>query len=359
MTRWQKRLRRLRQRLREASLDALVVSHLPNILYLVNFHGSVALLVVTNRQAVLFSDGRYRAQARQEARGAQLVIGSQSVLAAASAWLRTTHLECVGFEAARLPFAAHRQLRRASSSSARFIPTVNLIESLRAVKDAEEIAAIRRAVELSAQVFADVLPLVRPGVRELELAAEIDYRMKRAGATAPAFETIVASGPRSAWPHAPASPKRLAKNELVVIDLGAILRDYCSDMTRTVYLGRPTTRVRRLYAAAREAQQCAFDAVRPGVPARRVDQAARRPLDAYGLSRYFVHSTGHGLGLEIHEEPRLGRGVATELTVGHVVTLEPGVYVPGWGGIRIEDVVVVRPGGAERLTPTSPALIAL
>ncbi|MFQ5816424.1 MAG: M24 family metallopeptidase [Terriglobia bacterium] len=359
MTPWHKRLRRLRQRLRDASLGALLVSHLPNVLYLTNFHGSTALLVVTSRRAVLFTDGRYCTQARREVRGAQVLVTTGSLLAAAAEWLRSERPEQVGFEAPRLAFAACQQLRKAFKTPTRLIPTANLVEGLRARKDATEIASIRRAVCLSSQVFAEVLPLIRPGVRELDLAAEIEYRMKRSGASAPAFETIVASGPRAAWPHARASSKRLAKNELVVLDLGAILKDYCSDMSRTVYLGKPSARIRRFYAAVREAQQRAFDAVRPGVPARQVDAAARQTLKTYGVDRYVIHGTGHGLGLEIHEEPRLGHGVGTRLATGHVVTLEPGVYVPGWGGIRIEDVVVVRPGGAERLTPTPHGLIAL
>lgn len=349
----------MRQRLREADLDALVVSHWPNVLYLTNFHGSAALLVVTPRRTRLFTDGRYRTQARHEMRAAQVVVASGSLLAAAGAWLRSEHPERIGFEAPRLAFAACQQLGKAFGKPSRLIPTANFVEGLRALKDAAEIASIRRAVRLGSRVFADVLPLVRPGVCELDLAAEIEYRMKRAGATAPAFETIVASGPRTAWPHARASSKRLAKNELVVLDLGAILRDYCSDMTRTVYLGRPSARIRRLYAAVREAQQSAFEAVQSGVAARQVDAAARGTLKACGFDGYFIHGTGHGLGLEIHEEPRLGHGVGTRLAAGHVVTLEPGVYVPGWGGIRIEDVVVVRRSGAERLTPTPHGLIAL
>lgn len=359
MTRWHKRLRRLWQRLRSHGLDALVVSHLPNVLYLANFHGSNALLAVTRQRAVLLTDGRYRTQARGEVRAAQTLVATGSLLAAVGEWLSTQHLRRVGFEASRLDFAAYQRLRKACPKAGCLVPAANLVEGLRAVKDASEIASIGRAVSLGSQVFAEVLPLVRPGVRELDLAAEIEYRMKRSGATAPAFETIVASGPRAAWPHARASAKRLARNELVVFDLGAILGDYCSDMTRTVYLGKPSARIRRLYTAVREAQQRAFEVVQPGVAAGQVDAAARQSLKARGLERYFVHGIGHGLGLEIHEEPRLGRGVATRLAAGQVVTLEPGVYLPGWGGIRIEDVVVVRRGGAERLTPTPHGLIAL
>ncbi len=353
-----KRLARLRLRLGAAGLDALLVAHRANILYLVNFHGSTGVLVVTHRGAVLFTDGRYATQARAEVRRARIVVTQGSLLEAAAAWLREAGTRRIGFEAARITADGYAELRRALGSS-RLLAVRNLVEEMRAVKDAEEIAALGRAARLASRVFAEVLPLVRPGVRELDLAAEIEYRMKRAGAAGAAFETIVASGRRSALPHARASRKRLARNELVVFDLGAILSDYCSDMTRTVFLGRPSARVRRLSACVQEAQQRGFEAVRAGVAAQRVDAVVRSVLRAHRVDSYFTHSTGHGVGLEIHEEPRLARSVNTRLVAGHVVTLEPGVYIPGWGGIRIEDLVVVRRGGAERLTPTPHDLITL
>ena len=233
------------------------------------------------------------------------------------------------------------------------------MEQLRVQKDPDEIAKIKRAVDLTAAVFEGMLDLVRPGALERDLAAEIEYRMKRRGAEGPAFETIVASGARGAWPHARPSAKRLKKNEFVVFDLGAILGHYASDMTRTVFLGRPSSRARCLYEAVRSAQQRAIDAIRPGVVSGQVDSAARSELRRHGLARHFVHGTGHGVGVEIHEEPRLGRGQRTQLAAGNVVTVEPGIYLPGRLGIRIEDVVVVREGKAEVLTPTTKELITL
>ena len=191
------------------------------------------------------------------------------------------------------------------------------------------------------------------------LAAEIEYRMKQHGARGQCFETIVASGARSALPHGRASRKRLRKNELVMFDLGAILADYCSDMTRTVFLGKPPAKVLRIYRAVQDALAAAREVVRAGVEASRVDAAARRVLAKRSLGRYFVHGTGHGVGLEIHEEPRLGRGSPARLKAGNVITLEPGVYLPGVGGVRIEDVVVVRKTAAETLTPLGTELICL
>lgn len=358
MTSHSTRLARLR-RLLGRQAQALLVSRLPNLLYLVGFRGSSGALVVTGREAVLFTDGRYRLQAREEVREAVVRITAGDPLLAAARWLRRRGLARGAYEAQGLTLAQFEQVRREAGSGVEWRAAAPGVEALRGVKDAEEIALIRAGVELTASVFEEILPFIRPGVRELDLAAEIEYRMKQHGARGPAFETIVASGARAARPHGRASRKRLAKNELVIFDLGAILGDYHSDMTRTVYLGTPSARVKQVYGAVQEAQERAWEAVRAGVPATRVDQAARRCLARRGLGRYFVHGTGHGLGLEIHEEPRVGPKAAARLRAGEVITLEPGVYLPGWGGVRIEDVVVVRRRGAERLTPLSRELLCL
>jgi Xaa-Pro aminopeptidase len=206
---------------------------------------------------------------------------------------------------------------------------------------------------VTAEVFAEVLPQVRPGVLEQDLAGEIEYRMHRKGAEGAAFETIVASGPRSAYPHARASSKALQESELVIFDLGAIVNGYAADMTRTVFLGEPNRRVRSLYSAVLKAQGGAVRAVQDMTPAGAIDSAARRILAKHGLARYFAHSTGHGVGLEVHEQPRLGKRQTTRLRSGSVVTVEPGVYLPGFGGIRLEDTVLVGPGAPEILTPAS------
>jgi len=229
----------------------------------------------------------------------------------------------------------------------------NAVEKLRAVKDAAELATMKEAAELISEVFSGLVTRIKPGVTELELAADIEYAIKLKGAAGPSFETIVAAGERSAWAHARPTSKPLRKNELVVFDQGAILRGYCSDMTRTVFLGRAPDNVRQMYHAVLEAQQAAKEAIRPGVAAGAVDAAARRVLRGYRLAKYFTHSTGHGLGMEVHEMPRLGRGEKTTLEEGMVVTVEPGVYVEGVGGVRIEDDVVVTSSGARELT-TAP-----
>ena len=218
---------------------------------------------------------------------------------------------------------------------------------------------MRAAAQLIDAVWESSLAAAKPGVSELSVAAEIEYGMKRLGASGASFETIIASGPRSAWAHARPTSKLLRKNELVVMDQGAILRNYCSDMTRTVFLGRASSRIRRMYHAVLNSQETAKAAIRPGITAGAVDAAARDTLKKYRLDQFFTHSTGHGLGTEVHEMPRLGRGEETVLEKGMVITVEPGVYVEGLGGIRIEDDLVVTDTGCESLTNAKRELIEL
>ena len=250
-------------------------------------------------------------------------------------------------------------LKTAAGARVRWKSAAGLVEALREVKDPQELSIMREAAKLGSDVMAEVISLVRPGVSELDLAAEIDYRMRRKGADGASFESIVASGARSALPHARPTAKALQKSELVVLDLGAILRHYCSDLTRTVYLGHAPGEVRRWYRAVEHAQEMALEALHAGVASGVVDRAARDTLDRSKLGQYFVHSTGHGLGIEVHETPRLGRGQKHKIPAGSVVTLEPGVYVQGVGGIRIEDDVAVLASGVEVLTSAPRGLLEL
>jgi Xaa-Pro aminopeptidase len=265
----------------------------------------------------------------------------------------------VGFERSHLTVEAHQGLKDALPMRSSLEPVAGWIERQRAVKSHREIAAIRRSVELNSRAYEQAARHIRPGMRESELAAELDYRMRRQGAEGPAFETIVASGARTALPHARPTSAALGRGELVLVDMGAMLDGYASDMTRMLFLGRPGRRVKRAYEAVLEAQLAAIDAVRAGVPAQAVDRAARRVLAAHGLARAFVHSTGHGLGLEIHEPPRIGKKEKTPLVNGMTITIEPGVYLEGFGGIRVEDTVAVTDNGCEVLTPTSKELRTL
>jgi Xaa-Pro aminopeptidase len=345
--------------LAERKLDALVVSAPVNVRYLAGFTGSNAVLVVEpGRAAVLFTDPRYQIQAvRETTCRVRTVHGS--LLPAVSRHLARRRLRHIGFENTRISFEAHRELDKDLPLGAALKPAGALIEERRTVKSPEEIELIRQSMLAASRAFHAAIGKIRPGVTEAWLAAEIERLMRRFGAGKPAFETIVASGGHSALPHAAPRDVALRANQLLLIDMGACREGYMSDMTRTLFLGRPTAKVKRMYGAVLEAQLAAIDAVRAGVAAGEVDRAARRRLRAEGLDRAFVHSTGHGLGLEIHEAPRLGRREKTLLRAGMVVTVEPGVYLEGFGGIRIEDTVAVTAAGCEVLTPCSKELMAL
>jgi Xaa-Pro aminopeptidase len=354
------RLSRLRFLFAASGVDAVLVTHLPNIQYLCGFTGSSGMLLVETGRATLFTDGRYTFQCREEVTGAAVKIVSGGLVRAVGEMLRqrrgTTR---VAYSAGQVSVAQKQALDAAAGKRVRWVPGSNEVERLRAVKDAGELGKMRAAAALISEVWTRVVRKMRFGISELQVAADLEYGMKLAGAAGPSFETIVASGARSAWAHARATSKLLRKNELVVMDQGAILRGYCSDMTRTVFLGRPSDRVRRLYDAVLDAQQAAKSVIRAGVTAGEVDAAARQTLKRSKLEQYFTHSTGHGLGLEVHEMPRLARGESFVLEAGMVVTVEPGVYVEGLGGIRIEDDVVVTATGAEELTSASREFLEL
>ena len=364
------RIDRLRLSFSTFRSDALLVTHLPNIRYICGFTGSAAILLVENSRATLFTDSRYTLQARQEVHDASTIIAPHGLLRALGEALKARRGTIrLAFSPAQLTVAQKDALQLTVGARLRWLSAPDLIERLRAVKDAAELALMRQSARLISDVWSSAVRNVKPGVSELAVAADIERSMKLQGASGPSFETIVASGPRSAWPHARPTPKLLRKNELVVLDQGAILRDYCSDMTRTVFLGRSAVgaragvrsnnKLRSLYAAVLEAQEAAIAAIRPGVSAASVDAAARKVFKRLGLDRYFTHSTGHGLGLEIHEMPRLGRAEETVLQQGMVVTVEPGVYIERLGGIRIEDEVLVTSRGAEVLTSASREFLEL
>jgi Xaa-Pro aminopeptidase len=338
----------------ERHLDALVVSFLPNVRYLTGYTGSNGLVVILPDRAAFFTDPRYRIQAAQEVDCSVRVV-SGAMLPGVAHYLRRLKSKRVGFEKSRMTVEAHQTLKDALPLGSSLEAVVGWIERQRAVKSSREISAIRRSVELNSRAFEQAAKHIRTGMREGDLAAELDYRMRRQGAEGPAFETIVAAGARTALPHARPTSARLVQG-LLLVDMGAVLDGYASDMTRMLFLGRPGARVRRTYKAVLEAQLAAIDAVRPGVPAKTVDRAARRVLARHGLANAFVHSTGHGLGLEIHEPPRIGKKEKTPLQSGMAITIEPGVYVEGFGGIRIEDTVSVTKNGCEVLTPTSKEL---
>jgi len=353
------RQRRVAQALEALRLGALLVTHLPNVRYLCGFRGSAGMLLIADGRSTLFTDGRYREQARTEVRGARLVVSRGAVLDAAVGAVADSGIRTVGVEGEHLSVSAESKVARMLRPKVRLRPTQGLVEEHRMVKEPAEIERIRAAVQLGSSLFDAALAAIRPGAPERAVAAELEYAARKAGADGMSFETIVAAGPRSALPHGQASSEPIPRRGFVVLDFGVILRDYCSDMTRTVHVGKPTAEARRLYQAVREAQQAAIEAVRPGRMVGEVDRAARSLLRRAGLQRYFTHSTGHGVGLEIHEPPRVARGQQEVMRPGMVITIEPGVYVPGYGGVRIEDMVVVTATSCAVLTPTTKELLTV
>jgi Xaa-Pro aminopeptidase len=338
-------------------LGGMLVSSTANIRYLSGFTGSNALLLVLDGQTVLLTDPRYRIQAAEET-DCKVGVAEGPLVGALAKVIRRRKLR-LGFEKTRITFEAWQALKESLPPGISLAPVAGLVEDRRLVKSEEEVERMRRSAITNSRALAQTVHRIRPGIRESDLAAELEYRMRRLGAQKPAFDTIIASGARSALPHAHPTSKTLSNNELVLIDMGASLDGYASDMTRMVFLGRPGPKIRRLYDAVLEAQLAALAAVREGVMAEAVDRAARKVLRTAGLEKAVVHSTGHGLGLEIHEPPRLGRRERTLLRAGMAITVEPGVYLQGFGGIRIEDTVVVTGNGCEVLTPTSKELIVL
>jgi len=306
--------------------------------------------VLSRKGASLITDGRFLVQAREETTGVHFHLQKGALFDAVGSFLLDSRTKRVGFDPAELTVAQLDCLRKAARGGVGWLKARGLVEKLRTRKEAAELAQMRKAAALADEIMQQALGLLKPGIREFEVAAEIEHQMRRRGAQGPAFETIVAFGKRTALPHARPTFKRLRKNELVVLDLGVILGHYCSDITRTVFVGRPSGRIRTWYSAVLEAQRAAIAAVRSGATCGDVDSAARQVLRGYHLESLFMHSTGHGLGLEVHEDPRVARGQKTRLEPGNVVTIEPGVYSEGTGGIRIEDDVAVHADRTEVLT---------
>jgi Xaa-Pro aminopeptidase len=340
-------------------LDGLLVSHLPNIRYLSGFTGSAALLLIAGRGATLISDFRYAAQAPVEVgNAAHVEIDPRSVWERLGRILANAPIETLGIEAGSLTV---RDAERVSGlSSSRVVPTSEMVERLRASKSPEEVAAVRAAAELAQEALAEILPQIRAGQTELQVGSLLEAALRRRGSEWHPFPTIVASGPRSALPHARTSRRPLGKGELLVIDFGAQVDGYCADLTRTAVVGaRPDERQLAMHQLVQTAQRRAIDHLRAGMSSCEADALARDVIASRGFGDAFGHSLGHGLGLEVHEAPRLAANSDAPLPLHAVVTVEPGVYFPGWGGIRLEDDVYLGPDGAERLSDGRTDLLEL
>jgi Xaa-Pro aminopeptidase len=359
------RAARLRSRLAEVPCDALLVTNLTNVRYLTGFTGSAALLLVPADHAaelVFVTDGRYRDQATGEVAGAgveaRMVIGLEEDARRQALTSAARGMGRLGLEAENVSWAQKRRLGTDWFPDAELVPTEGLVESLRLVKDAGEVARIQAACEVADAALAAVRHRLGEGATEAEVALELEWQMRRLGAEGPSFETIVASGPNAAMPHHRAGARGIVEGDLVVLDFGALVDGYHSDMTRTVMIGEPSDTQARMYEVVREAQAAGVAAVKAGAEAKSVDDACRSVIREAGWDEAFLHASGHGVGLDIHEPPRVARTTDAMLADGQVVTVEPGVYLAEHGGVRIEDTVVVTSEGCRTLTlaPKEPHL---
>jgi Xaa-Pro aminopeptidase len=353
------RISDVKRKLKAENLDGMIITHLDHIRYLTGFDGSSALLVITLNGADFFTDSRYSIQARQQVKGARIHLIKASPISSLLDFPEfNVRNKRYGFTAEYLSVSTHELL-------AQVLPDVLLVKAdsvfaqLGWVKDKSELANIERAVKIADTALSRVLQLVVPGVRERELAAELEYQMAMLGSEKPAFESIVASGYRSAMPHGLATSKKVKKGEFVTFDFGATVGGYVSDTTRTVVVGRATSRQKKVYDIVLRAQLAAIRKIKSGVSGKTVDETARRIIQKAGFGKNFGHGLGHGIGFYIHVGPRMGPQSKDKLMTGNVITVEPGIYIEGWGGVRIEDDVLVTRSGSRVLNKAEKKLLEL
>ena len=345
-------------RLPEYGLDAMLITSQSGERYALGFHGE-GLLLVTREGAHYTTDGRYIEAAREKVTGAEvsLVTAGSGHLAQARAYIEKKGLHNVGFESGAMTVDAHR--RYAQELPCILTPAQPLLDSLRAAKDPEELEVMRRAQQITDEAFKAILSFIRPGMTEREIAARLVYEMMIRGGERVSFDPIVASGANGSMPHAVPSDQVVDTGMFITMDFGCVLEGYCSDMTRTVALGQPTEEMEQVYSTVLAAQKAGINAARAGVTGREVDAAGRRVIEEAGYGDCFTHSFGHSLGIDIHEAPNASPGESAVLPAGAVISAEPGIYLPGRFGVRIEDVLVLKEGGCEDITRSPKHLIVL
>lgn len=344
------RVEHLRELLGAHELDAMIITQPENRRYLSGFTGTDATLFISSDGSVLITDFRFTEQASREAPQFRVVEAIPDLLASElSRVARDEGAARVGFESSHVSFLDHQKWEE-SATDHQLVPVQGLVEGLRAIKDEEELGLIRRAAAIGDGAMMHVRQILRPGMTEREVAWEIEAYMRTHGAEAVSFDIIVAGGPNGAMAHATVSDREIQKGEPIVFDLGARVEGYCSDLTRTLILGEPDERFQEIYYLVHEAQLSALAGIKPGMPGREADAVARDVIKAAGYGERFGHSLGHSVGLAVHEDPKMGRQSTAVLQAGNTLTVEPGIYITGWGGVRIEDLVVVTQRGVEVLS---------
>ncbi len=352
------RLKRLRVKLAEKNTDAILVTKRENYIYLSGFTGTSAYLLVTGQDAILITDFRYVEQAALQAPVYEVVQYQGSLIETLNNLLKSKGVEKLGFEESYITYDKYNEYVTKLEIK-EFVPTEGLIEKLRIVKDQQEIDIIKKAVKIADDTFTHILKFLKPGIMEIEVAAEMEHHMKKLGAKKASFETIVASGKRSSMPHGVASEKKLEAGDTITLDFGALYKEYCSDMTRTVFLGQPNEEIKKIYNIVLEAQRRATEGAKAGLLGREIDAIARDYITANGYGDNFGHGLGHGVGLEIHEEPRFSKLGNVIMENNMVVTNEPGIYVNDLGGVRIEDIIVIHNDTPIVLTESSKDIIII
>jgi Xaa-Pro aminopeptidase len=353
------RVRKLCEIIKRESLDFLLVTTPTNIRYLCGYTGSNGILLVSRDKSIFLTDFRYKEQVKKEVKGAEIKIAQRELFSTLTEieLLKEKRIK-VGFESKHLSFKLYEKLK-ALLPQILWIPTEDLVESLLVTKDEGEIKKIKKAADISAKVYQEILPLLKPGTKEQEISAELEYRIRRNGGTGSAFEPIVASGVRSAMPHARASSKRFKKGEFVTLDFGASYEGYVCDITRTVVLGKATSRQKKIYNLVLKAQTKAIKNACSGMKGFELDKVARDVINNAGFKDYFGHGLGHGIGLLVHDSPGISTKSQEVLKPGMLITIEPGIYLPGWGGVRIEDDILITRNGCKVLTKIDRELLEL
>ncbi|MHA7962779.1 M24 family metallopeptidase [Paenibacillus sp. CAU 1782] len=353
-----KRVEKLRSAMNEAGFEALLIGSQYNRQYISGFSGSSGFVLITASKSMLLTDFRYTVQAASQAAGFEIVEHGTSPLKNVLDILKAEGVSSLAFEQDHVTYAEYLSWSNVLQG-VKLAPCAGLVENLRMFKDEAELSVMQEAADLADRTFKHICGIIAPGIRESDVALEMEVFMRSNGATSSSFDTIVASGERSALPHGVASDRTIGNNEFVKLDFGALYNSYCSDITRTVVVGKPSDRHLEIYNIVLEAQLHALENIKPGMTGMEADALARDIITRYGYGDNFGHSTGHGLGMEVHEAPRLSRLSDTILTPGMVVTVEPGIYLPGFGGVRIEDDIVITETGIKILTSSPKELITL
>ncbi|MFK4566409.1 M24 family metallopeptidase [Enterococcus sp. UD-01] len=351
------RVNKLREQMKKNNLSGFLITSPYNLRYLTNFTGTTGLAVITLEKAFFITDFRYTEQAAAQAQGFEIIKNEGPIFDEVVALAEKEQLENLAFEETYVSFAEYSLLEEITPCD--LIPVAGMIEELREIKDEEEIAIIEKACSIADAAFKNILTLIKPGMTEIEIANQMDFYMRSLGASGVSFDTIVASGVRSAMPHGVASEKIIEKGDLITLDFGCYYQGYVSDMTRTFAIGEPESKLKEIYQIVLEAQLKVIDAAKPGMTGIQLDKIARDHISSYGYGTAFGHSTGHGIGLEIHEGPNVSFRADKQFVPGNVITDEPGIYLPGLGGVRIEDDLLITAEGNRVLTHSPKELIIL